>query len=219
MPTLVLVAGPNGAGKSTLVRALGLATIDPDRIAREQHGSFSPEANVSASRQALAMVREALAQRRDLAQETTLASRQPLRLMAEAKSLGYRIILLFVTSDDDTRLRIDNRVLQGGHNIADVDLERRYPRVIAHLPEALREAELGVIYSSSEATADFRLAGLAHAGSLWLGEASTGDLVAALQPLATAGLTVLRSEAALVQAAHLLAAQFPLVQLRLSVTT
>ena len=93
--------------------------------------------------------------------ETTLAGRQPLRLMAQARDAGYLLLLAFIVPkvQDDTRFRIDNRVLKGSHNIPDADLKRREPRILANLPDAIMLADLTAIYISSTRSQDFTLEG------------------------------------------------------------
>lgn len=72
--------------------------------------------------------------------------------------------LAFVVAhpDEDTRLTIDNRVMQGGHNISDEDLERRAPKVLENLPAAMRRADLTAIYVSSAKVRDFVMVGAIH---------------------------------------------------------
>lgn len=67
---------------------------------------------------------------------------------------------------EDTRLRIDNRVLQGGHNISDKDLKRRFPRILEHLPEAMKRADIVALYVSAEKSSDFVMVGAMHQGQL-----------------------------------------------------
>lgn len=169
-PSLWIIAGQNGAGKSTFARALKLDSIDPDRIAAELGQGFTLEANLRASRVALQQIKERLEARHSFVIETTLAGRQPLRLMQQARAAGYGVQLAFIVPNgrEDTRLRIENRVLLGGHNIPDVDLERRAPRVLAHLPDAVRLADCSAIYGSSVRRRDFTLDGAAVTGQVQL---------------------------------------------------
>jgi len=169
-PSLWVIAGQNGAGKSTFARALRLNSIDPDRIAAEFGQGFTQDANLRASRIALQQIHDRLNAQQDLVVETTLAGRQPLRLMQQARNAGYEVQLVFIVPNgrEDTRLRIENRVLLGGHNIPDIDLERRAPRVLAHLPEAVRLADCCAIYGSSVRRRDFTLDGAVMAGQVQL---------------------------------------------------
>ena len=161
MATLTVIAGPNGGGKSTFARALNLPSIDPDRIAAGYGQGFTDSANVRAAREALRLTAERMKRHESLIIETTLAGRQPLRLMAQARESGHQVLLAFIVPNvqDDTRFRIDNRVLEGGHNIPDADLKRREPRILANLPEAITLADLTAIYVSSTRSQDFTLEG------------------------------------------------------------
>lgn len=169
MPTLTVIAGQNGSGKSTLVQAHQLVTIDPDRIALSYGQGFTDAANSQAAREALRLQAQALRKRESFGIETTLAARQPIRRMQEARELGYWVTLAFVIpSNDNTRLRIDNRVNEGGHNIPDADLERRRPRVLENLPLAIQQAHVTALYLSNTQTRDFRLAGAADGDEVLL---------------------------------------------------
>jgi predicted ABC-type ATPase len=193
MPVLTLITGVNGSGKSTFVRALGLTSIDPDRTAASYGLGFTAAANLRASRQALRLVKERLIARQSLTLEVTLASGQPLRLLEQATAAEYDTRLVFITPGlDDTRLRIDNRVLEGGHNIADDVLERRTPRVLANLPRAVAAADLSAFFLSSRTEQNFQLIGAAQNRQLTL----TPDIPASLEQ----ALTALPAEWSVVQA-------------------
>jgi predicted ABC-type ATPase len=161
MPTLTMIAGPNGSGKSTYAQAVHLESIDPDRIAAGYDLGFTPEANLRASREALTLMQLCLKEGHSFAVETTLAGRQPLRLMDQAIKAGYNVHLavILANADEDTRLRIENRVLQGGHSISDQDLKRREPRILKNVPDALQRANVTAVYVSSVLRRDFVLVG------------------------------------------------------------
>ena len=79
--------------------------------------------------------------------ETTLAGHNAISIIREAKNAGYRTFLLYVALNDPEyhieRMRL--RVAEGGHDIPDADVRRRYWRSLARAPEALRlcdEAEV-----------------------------------------------------------------------------
>lgn len=170
MPVLTVIAGANGSGKSTFVAAMNLASIDPDRLAASYGEGFTDAANLRAAREALNLIAERVRQRQNLVIETTLAGRQPLRLMAQARAAGYQVHLVFIVpnSEVDTRLRIDNRVMLGGHNIPDADLERRATRILTNLPDAVVQADLTAFYLSSDRTQDFLLEGAVTQGHVQL---------------------------------------------------
>lgn len=170
MPVLTVIAGPNGGGKSTFARVFKLPSIDPDRIAAGYGEGFTDRANVRAAREAIELTAQHLERHESLIIETTLAGRQPLRLMTQARDAGYLVLLAFIVPNvqDDTRFRIDNRVLEGGHNIPDADLKRRESRILINLPDAITLADLTAIYVSSIRTQDFMIEGAVEEGDVQL---------------------------------------------------
>ncbi|WP_424951366.1 hypothetical protein [Deinococcus sp.] len=161
MPTLTVIAGANGAGKSTFAAQNRLETIDADRITASYGLGFTAAANVKGARAALTQMHEHLQARRSFAIETTLATGQPVRLMERARGAGYQVNLAFIMPNaaEDTRLRIDNRVLAGGPNIADEDLRRREYRIRENLPSGIVNADTTALYLSSVVSQDFALEG------------------------------------------------------------
>lgn len=89
MPNLFILAGPNGAGKSTSAPEVltGARRVDEfvnaDVIARDQGLS-----DVAAGRQTLARLEALAAARRDIAFETTLASRMLLPRIQAMRRTG-----------------------------------------------------------------------------------------------------------------------------------
>lgn len=78
-PQLWIIAGPNGAGKSTLVRTgaiplrAGCTHVNPDEIAVELGGAGRLASVVLAGREAVRRFDALLAERCDVAVETTLS--------------------------------------------------------------------------------------------------------------------------------------------------
>ncbi|MCL2700263.1 MAG: zeta toxin family protein [Phycisphaerae bacterium] len=147
-PRALIVAGPNGAGKTTFacefLPAEGNcpAFINADLIA-EGLSPFRPEAMaVEASRLMLEHVRHRVARREDFAVETTLAGRAYLRMIHEWKSVGYNVELTFLQlpSADLAVARVRQRVTQGGHNIPEPDIRRRFDRGLENFHRYYRAA-------------------------------------------------------------------------------
>ncbi|MGY3088928.1 putative ABC-type ATPase [Hymenobacter sp. UYAg731] len=134
MKTLYLLAGCNGAGKTTAAFTLlpGLLEcrefVNADEIARGL-SPFQPETvSIQAGRLMLARLRELLAAGETFALETTLATRHYLRFIQEAREQGYQVRLLFfwLNSPDLAVERVAARVREGGHNIPELTIRRRY---------------------------------------------------------------------------------------------
>jgi len=136
MPNLFILAGPNGAGKSTSApRVLsGPRRVDEfvnaDVIQKEEGVS-----EIEAGRRTLARLEALAAARRDLAFETTLASRGLLPRIRSLQAQGYLCHLVFcwLPSADMAVQRVARRVAAGGHDIPEDVIRRRYERGLENL--------------------------------------------------------------------------------------
>jgi predicted ABC-type ATPase len=160
MPTLTVVSGPNGSGKSTLTR-LGrevfqeCAVLDPDAIARSiQTSGMESGSAMDAGRAVLKMAEGLLESRQSFLVETTLSGNTYLRMMRQAKSLGYMVVLMFVGTEDVSinLKRVRSRVQKGGHDVPAEDQLRRYPRSMENFRKAIVLADEAAIYDNSGAS-------------------------------------------------------------------
>jgi predicted ABC-type ATPase len=133
-PTVYVIGGPNGAGKTTFA-----SEFLPDFVQCREFlnadlmaaglSPFSPEAqNLRAGRLLLERIRELSSAKKDFGFETTFSGRTYLSLLAKMKSAGYQICLFFLWLPTATMAsaRVENRVRQGGHGVAEADVHRRY---------------------------------------------------------------------------------------------
>ena len=134
MPTIYIIAGCNGAGKTTasftvLPESLNvLEFVNADEIARGL-SPFQPEnVAIQAGRIMVARLNELLENRKDFAFETTLASRSYANLIKRARELNYEIHLIYywLQSTELAITRVMARVKEGGHNIPEETIVRRY---------------------------------------------------------------------------------------------
>jgi predicted ABC-type ATPase len=134
MKTLYILAGCNGAGKTTAAYALlpGLLGcrefVNADEIARGL-SPFQPETvSVQAGRLMLTRLQELLAAGETFALETTLATRHYLAFIRKAQAQGYTVHLLFfwLSTPEAAVQRVRIRVREGGHNIPEDVIRRRY---------------------------------------------------------------------------------------------
>ncbi len=153
MPTLILVAGPNGSGKSTLSTEIsaGVTVVDPDALARMIAPAEPFRAAIPAARRAIVMCRTLITQQASFIVESTLAGHGAMSLMATAKLAGYRTLLIYVAlGDPDLHIdRVRLRVAQGGHDIPDADIRRRYFRSLSRAPEAIRLADEAIVLDNA----------------------------------------------------------------------
>lgn len=157
-PSIVILAGPNGAGKSTVAPALlrgALAVnefVNADVIASGL-SAFDPDsAAMAAGRVMLARMRELAAHRNSFAFETTLASRTFASWLRELRTSGYEVHLVFLwlSSADLAIERVADRVRNGGHNIPDDIVRRRYAAGIRNFFDLYQSVTTSwVLYNSS----------------------------------------------------------------------
>jgi predicted ABC-type ATPase len=134
MPALYVIAGPNGAGKTTFIRRFAprhlslLDFLNADELARGLSPLAPERAQIEAGRLMLERVRKFIAEGRSFAMETTLSGRTYRLLLKQAKEAGYSTHLDFLVlpSVEDSIQRVANRVVQGGHNVPEADLRRRF---------------------------------------------------------------------------------------------
>ena len=141
MANLYIIAGCNGAGKTTasftiLPEMLNCKEfVNADSIAAGL-SPFNPESvAIEAGRLMLLRIHELMKLGVDFAFETTLATRSYVSLVKAAQQAGYKITLLFIWLDSPITAiqRVADRVAEGGHNIPDNVIERRYYRGIFNL--------------------------------------------------------------------------------------
>lgn len=141
MPNLYIISGCNGAGKTTASFTVLPEMLDcrefvnADEIARGL-SPFQPEkVAVEAGRIMLQRIDELLKKQENFAIETTLATRSYVQTIKKAKEKGYNITLVYfwLNSPELAIARVKRRVTEGGHNIPEEVIRRRYRKGIHNL--------------------------------------------------------------------------------------
>ena len=131
---IIIIAGPNGAGKTTFARdflpaeAQTLKFINADLIAAGL-APFNPEsASLKAGRLMLDEIDDCVDAGKSFAFETTLSGLTYLKKIAVWQAHGYQVKLWFLSlpSADLAVSRVAIRVSQGGHNIPEETIRRRF---------------------------------------------------------------------------------------------
>lgn len=133
-PRIIIIAGPNGAGKTTFAReflpheADCPVFVNADLIAAGL-APFAPEAAaLQAGRLMLKELERHFILRTSFAFETTLSGRGYLQHIRKWQAAGYRVKLIFLqlASAEEAIARVAQRVRQGGHNIPENVIRRRF---------------------------------------------------------------------------------------------
>ena len=156
-PQIIIIAGPNGAGKTTFAReflpneADCLQFVNADLIAAGL-SPFAPEAAaLQAGRLMLTQIADHVAHRRSFAFETTLSGVAYARQIPQWRTLGYAVALHFLALPDADMAvaRVAQRVKQGGHNIPEAVIRRRFAVGLANLPRYCELVDDWDVYDNS----------------------------------------------------------------------
>jgi predicted ABC-type ATPase len=159
---IYVLAGTNGAGKSSLMGAMllqqGVESFDPDRAAQfilsANPGLSQGEANSAAWHEGKRLLERAIAERLDLAIETTLGGKTITDLLGQALSAGMEVRIWYVGLEGVERhiARVRSRVAHGGHDIPEEKIRERYIQSRINLIRLLpRLTELLLYDNSAEA--------------------------------------------------------------------
>ncbi|NLS85695.1 MAG: hypothetical protein GXZ14_08910 [Ruminococcaceae bacterium] len=131
MKIYTVIGGINGAGKSSFTGSLKYqrddlgVIIDVDKLAAQLGGD-----EYEAGKQAVEKINNCIASGVNFTQETTLSGGYPKKVAKAAREAGYYVRMFYIGIDtkEESEERIKNRVRHGGHNIPQVDIERRFAR-------------------------------------------------------------------------------------------
>lgn len=171
---MTFIAGANGSGKTTLTRWNSelfkeIPLLDPDAVANTLQATTSALFPVAAARHVLKSAGEHLKEGESFAVETTLAGRNYLQMMLEARLRGFEIVLVYIGTEnvEINLVRIRNRVLAGGHNVPENDVRRRYRRSFENLPIAIKRSDHAILFDNSTEGGYRLIAILSTTGNQW----------------------------------------------------
>src|ERR1044071_782688 len=143
---IIVIAGPNGAGKTTFAREFlpaeaGLLIFVNAALIAAGLSPFEPDvAAIRAGRLMLQEIDAHAAAGRSFAFETTLAGLSYIRRIDTWRKTGYIVELIFLSlpSPEEAIHRVAERVKQGGHNVAEDVIRRRFAAGMRHFLETYR---------------------------------------------------------------------------------
>ena len=133
---LYIIAGANGSGKSTLAEVLlkekELDFLNADEIAKEIAPDAINSVPVSAGKEYFRRSSQFFKDEKSFAVESTLSGNNIIRIINQAKKQNYKIILVYSFLQNCTNCieRVKFRVQNGGHNVPEEDIIRRYYKSI-----------------------------------------------------------------------------------------
>lgn len=140
---LWLLVGGNGAGKTTFynlrLAPLGIPFVNADILAGELYPDAPEENSIKAARVAEEIRYNLIREGRSFCFETVFSHPSKIDFVAHAKALGYEIIMVFIHLNSAmlNKARVAQRVASGGHNVPEIRVEQRIPRLLEHVKTAM----------------------------------------------------------------------------------
>lgn len=141
MPKLYIIAGCNGAGKTTSSYTVLPEILDceefvnADEIAKGLSPFNSDAASIQAGRLMLERINVLRDKQMNFSFETTLSTKSFVNFVLGAQKVDYQVTLLFfyLNSEDLAVSRVKTRVAEGGHDIPENVIRRRYNNGLSNL--------------------------------------------------------------------------------------
>ena len=158
---IIIIAGPNGAGKTTFANQIlvgdqsSFPFVNADIIARGLNPGDPESEAFRAGRLMLQKIEELVERGESFALETTLSGLAYSRSIPRWQSLGYRVELHFLSlpGADMAVGRVYNRVTEGGHNIPEDVIRRRFQGGLTNFHQIYKDlVDSWVLYDNSSPT-------------------------------------------------------------------
>lgn len=158
---LWILSGGNGAGKSTFYHQFlaptGLPFINADILAKKLDAENTQTISYQAAKLAEKLRKNLLQLGTNFCFETVFSHPSKIDFLAEAKSNGYEIILIYIhlQSDELNLARVAQRVMQGGHSVPTDKVVSRIPRTMRYVKDALPLVDIAQFYDNSSTSQPF----------------------------------------------------------------
>lgn len=158
---LWVLAGGNGAGKSTFydqfLAPTGMLFINADILAKQLDAEHTEVVSYKAAILVEKLRTQLLDSGTSFCFETVFSHPSKIDFLANAKSLGYEIILVYIhlQTVELNQARVAQRVKQGGHNVPTDKIISRLPRTMRHVRDALPLVDRVKFYDNSSHSQPF----------------------------------------------------------------
>ncbi len=169
---LWLLAGGNGAGKSTFYRTQlepeGTPFINADILAKQLFPETPEQHSYEAAKIAEELRLRFLNEGRSFCFETVFSHPSKIDFVAQAKAVGYEIVLVFIHLDqiELNLARIAQRLMEGGHDVPPEKVSSRIPRTLENIRQAIPLCDYVYILGNSRADYPFERIAEMHQGQI-----------------------------------------------------
>ena len=156
---IVIIAGPNGAGKTTFAREFLPTDVDlPNFVNADLIAAglspFAPDlAAFRAGRLMLETIADYAKRGESFSFETTLSGLTYAQMIPVWRASGYMVKLIFLSLPDVAIAieRVATRVMQGGHNVPEDVIRRRFEHGIKNFDRYKMLVDSWQLYDNSDA--------------------------------------------------------------------
>ncbi|MGD9158915.1 MAG: zeta toxin family protein [Desulfobacteraceae bacterium] len=186
---LWVLAGGNGAGKTTFFKhylaEFGLKFVNADLIARDINPDNPEKSSYEAVTIAANIRDNLISQGKSFCYETVFSHESKIDFIAQAKGLGYKIILVYIHLIDSNlnEARVYQRVTEGGHNVPADKIHSRIQRTIKHIKVALTLVDEAWILDNSSEKNRFQQMAVMKSGKYDIKAYPIPDWVKAILPI------------------------------------
>jgi predicted ABC-type ATPase len=159
---LWMLVGGNGAGKSTFyelfLKDLGLPFVNADNLAKIAYPEDPEGRSRDAAKLAEEIRKSLLLSGRSFCFETVYSHPSKIDFVAEAKALGYYVVLVMIHLNDTglNQARVAERVSTGGHSVPDEKVVTRVPRMLDHVRMSIPLCDLVQVFDNSSKDAPYQ---------------------------------------------------------------
>ena len=155
---IIIIAGPNGAGKTTFAAEFlpnegnCPAFVNADLIAAGLNPLGGATIDIQAGRLMLRQIHRLVQCGGSFAFETTLSGRGYARWIPRWRDQGYRVKLYFLRlpTPEEAMERVAQRVVEGGHNVPEQVIRRRFDAGWRNFQEVYRQlVDEWILYDNS----------------------------------------------------------------------
>ena len=132
--------------------------INADILAKELYPQSPEKHSYDAAKLATEMRFRLLHEGRSFCFETVFSHPSKIDFVAQAKVLGYEIIMVFIHLDTVSlnQARIAQRMSEGGHNVPDEKVASRIPRLLQNIKKTLPLCDQVYILNNSRIDSPFQ---------------------------------------------------------------
>lgn len=144
-----------------------VTVVNPDELAKKAPASAN--ALLWSGREVHSIIKENINTGSSFLIETTLSGRNHFRTVEAARSAGFHVALhfVYVSNVERSKSRVALRVSAGGHNVPEIDQDRRFEKSLANFSLLLPQTDEAFVYCNDFGSGHERVAEYLAGNCVW----------------------------------------------------